>query len=61
MKYAPLVRILLRYGVGAAIFASPEIGERLAADPDLVMVLAGAIGATVEGAYIHAKRKGGAT
>lgn len=67
MKYAPLVRILLRYGAGgiAAVAVaskiSPDLGERLAADPDLVMVLAGFLGAVIEGAYMRAKRKGGAT
>ena len=59
--YAPFVRIALRYLVGAGILGSHEIGEMLAADPDLVMAGAAAIGAVVEVFYIRARRKGGST
>ena len=58
MTWAPAARIVLRYVAGAGILGSAEIGDRLAADPDLVMMVSLLIGATVEGAYTIAKRKG---
>jgi hypothetical protein len=61
MDWTPIARIILRYLVGAAIMGSDEIGVSLSSDPDLVMVAALAIGATVEGAYAWAKKRGGAT
>lgn len=61
MEYGPLIRIALRYLVGATIVGSVEFGEHLAADPDLVAVLALAVGAAVEAYYAYAKRKGKAT
>ena len=54
-------RILLRYLVGAAFAGSPLIGEQLATDPDIVMVVSAAIGVAVEGAYVVAKRRGWVT
>ena len=60
----PLARILIRYGVGAAIAAgwvSRESGESLIGNPDVVVIVAALIGAAVEGAYALAKRKGWAT
>ena len=59
MTYAPLARIILRYLVGAVIGLAQA--EQLAADPDLVTVLALIIGAAIEAAYALAKRKGWAT
>lgn len=61
MSYAPAARIVLRYLIGAAFMGSDEIGQKLAADPDLVAVASLAIGAAVEVAYTLAKRKGWAT
>jgi len=61
MTYGPIARVALRYIVGAAIMGSPVIGEELAADPDLVAVLALAIGAAVEVFYVMAKRNGWST
>jgi len=61
MNYAPLVRIILRYVVGAAAMGSIVMGDELAADPDLVAVLALAIGGIVEGLYVYAKKTGGKT
>nr|WP_309504267.1 hypothetical protein [uncultured Roseovarius sp.] len=55
----PIARILLRYGVGLA--AGLAVGDQLAADPDLVLVLTGLIAAGTEAAYTLAKRKGWAT
>lgn len=56
MNYAPIARIILRYGVGAIVGASQA--ELLAGDPDVVSVIALAVGAAVEAAYVLAKRKG---
>ena len=58
MDYSPIARILLRYAVGAVIGAAQA--DVLAADPDLVTVIAFAVGAGVELAYAYAKRRGGA-
>lgn len=56
--YAPMTRTILRYVIGAAIMGSPQIGERLAADPDLVAVGALGLAAAFEGGYALAKKKG---
>lgn len=61
MDYGPIVRIILRYIVGAAAFGSAQLGEQLAADPDVVLMGSLALGAVVEAAYVYAKRKGKAT
>lgn len=58
MNLGPVARIVLRYVVGGLIMGSASIGERLAADPDLVMAVAALLGAAVEGAYWLAKRRG---
>jgi len=59
MTYAPIVRIIIRYGVGAVIGMAQA--ERLAADADIVTVGALALGAAVESVYALAKRKGWTT
>lgn len=60
---APIVRIVLRYGVGA--FVGLEAGEMLAGDADVVETLTLAVTAFVgiltEWWYSRAKRNGGAT
>jgi hypothetical protein len=61
MDYAPIARIVLRYIVGAGLMGSQQIGDMIAADPDLVFFLSLAIGAGVEAAYAWAKKKGGKT
>ena len=61
MDYGPIVRIILRYLVGAAFMGSQAIGDQLAADPDLVAIGSLIIGALVEAYYAWAKRRGGAT
>jgi len=48
----PIARIVLRYGVGGAV------GAELATDPDAVLMVAGAVGLAVEGAYWAARRLG---
>jgi len=59
MNYAPIARIIIRYGVGLLIGAAQA--DVLAADADVVTLVALAIGAAVELAYTIAKRKGSAT
>lgn len=59
MNYAPIARILIRYTVGAIV--GPDVAQILAGDPDVITVVALAIGAAVEVAYTLAKRKGWAT
>lgn len=58
MDFAPIARIVLRYGIG--YLAGSNIGETLAMDQDAVMTLSLAMGAAVEWAYARAKAKGGA-
>lgn len=61
MEYAPIVRIALRYVVGAGMAGSVTVGEQLAADPDLVFFGSMAVGALVEAGYAIAKRNGWST
>ena len=58
MNYAPLARIILRYIVGAGVMGSAQIGNQIAADPDLVLVVSLIIGGVVETLYAISKRKG---
>ena len=58
MNYAPLVRILLRYVVGAGLMGSSVIGEQLAADPDLIFYASAGIGLAVETFYALAVKRG---
>ena len=53
-----IARIILRYIVGGLLVGSVAAGDKLAADPDLVMALAALVGIGVEGFYAVAKRKG---
>lgn len=59
MDFAPIARIILRYIIGGVIGAAQ--GDMLAADPDVVTVVALGLGAAVEVAYAAAKKKGWAT
>lgn len=56
----PLIRIILRYGVGAVI--GYEVGNQLASDPDVIAVATVAatavVGVATEGFYYLAKRWG---
>lgn len=54
-----VARIILRYGVGAVV--GVEAAEALAGNPDVVLVLAAAVGIGIEGVYTIAKRKGWTT
>ncbi len=57
--YAPIARIVIRYLVGLLIGA--DAAGVLAGDPDVVTVVAGAIGLATEVAYALARRRGWAT
>lgn len=59
MKFGPLARIILRYGIG--YLAGSHVGTMLAMDQDAVLMLSLGLGACVESAYGYAKRKGWAT
>jgi len=59
MTYAPIARILIRYGVGVVV--GVDAASIAAGDPDLVSIVALVIGAATEVAYTYAKRKGWAT
>jgi hypothetical protein len=61
MNFAPIIRIVLRYVVGAGLMGSHQIGDILAADPDLVLMISAGIGIAVESGYAIARRKGWAT
>jgi hypothetical protein len=54
--YAPIARILVRYGVGLILGANAA--DIAVGNPDLVTVVAGAVGAANEIVYTLAKRKG---
>lgn len=58
MDFAPIARIILRYGIG--YLAGSNVGDMLAMDQDAVMALSLALGAAVEWAYSRAKAHGGA-
>ena len=61
--FGPILRIVLRYGVGGII--GYEVGSQLAADPDVIMVATAAsamiVGAATEVFYWIAKRFGWST
>lgn len=59
MDYAPIARIIIRYAVG--LIVGSDAAGLMASDPDMVTVLAVAIGGAVEVAYSLAKRRGWAT
>lgn len=53
---APLVRIVIRYGVGAIV--GMEMGDILAGDPDVIEVTLLGIGLATEGWYWLARKYG---
>lgn len=53
-----VARIILRYVAGGLVLGSPVVGERLAQDPDLVMLVGALVGIATEGFYYLAKRRG---
>jgi hypothetical protein len=57
----PIARILLRYGAMALImhgFMSEDVGNSIAADPDIQMLLGGGLAAITEGFYVLAHKLG---
>ena len=54
--YAPIARIVIRYGVGLILGANAA--DIAVGNPDIVTVVAGAVGAANEVVYALAKRKG---
>lgn len=57
--HAPLARILIRYVIGALIGA--DMAGALAADSDVVLVLATLLGLGNEALWLLARRRGWAT
>jgi hypothetical protein len=55
----PIIRILLRYGAG--IVFGMEVGDALAGDPDVILVVTSAIAFLTELWWTYARRKGRAT
>lgn len=56
---APIIRIVLRYGVGLVF--GMEVGSLLAGDPDVVLLVAAGVGVATETVYTYAKKKGWTT
>ena len=56
MNYAPIARIILRYVIGVLLGMDAE--GIIAANPDLVTLVAVGLGAAVEAFYAWAKKKG---
>lgn len=59
-----IARIILRYISGALVaygVIDPGLADRIAIDPDLAILLGGAIAAATEAAYAWVKVKGGET
>jgi GTP cyclohydrolase III len=60
----PIARIVLRYAAAALVtygVISEDIGNQIATDPDLLMIVGLGLGAAAEAAYALAKKRGGAT
>lgn len=61
---AIIARIVLRYAAGALVAAGyldADLGNQLGADPDVLIIVGGALGICVELAYAFAKKRGWAT
>lgn len=61
---ALVARIALRYAAGALVAAGyldENLGAQIGADPDILIIVGGALGVSVELAYAFAKRRGWAT
>jgi hypothetical protein len=60
----PIARIIARYGSGVLVtwgVMSPELGDSLAYDPDVIALVGFAVGAAAEFYYWMAKRYGDPT
>ncbi|MGJ7039138.1 hypothetical protein J2Y63_002393 [Shinella sp. BE166] len=61
---AIIARIALRYAAGALVAAGymdADLGSQIGADPDLLILVGGALGVSVELAYALAKKCGWGT
>jgi len=61
---AVIVRIALRYAAAALVTAGlldADLGAQIGADPDILILVGGAVGLAVEMAYAAAKKLGWAT
>lgn len=61
---AIVARIALRYAAGALVAAGymdADLGNQIGADPDLLIIVGGALGVCVEVAFAFAKKRGWAT
>lgn len=61
---AIIARIALRYAAGALVAAGyldSDLGQQLGTDPDVLMLVGGALGVGVEVAFAFAKKRGWAT
>lgn len=61
---AIIARIIARYLAGALVaygLIPHEVGQELAVDPDLALLIGGAVGAITEVAYGFAKKRGWTT
>ena len=61
---AIVARIALRYAAGALVAAGyldENLGAQIGADPDILIIVGGVLGVSVEIAYAFAKRRGWAT
>lgn len=61
---AIIARIALRYAAGALVAAGymdADLGSQIGADPDILMLVGGALGVGVELAFAFAKKRGWAT
>jgi preprotein translocase subunit Sec61beta len=66
--FAPIARIILRYVVGGsagaagvAAFVDPALLERIAVDPDMILLVSAILAGLTELIYVWAKKSGGAT
>lgn len=61
---AIIARIALRYAAGALVAAGyldAELGQQIGADPDILIIVGGVLGVSIEIAYAFAKKRGWAT
>lgn len=59
-----IARIVLRYAAAALVTAGlldADVGQQIGADPDILILVGGAVGLGVEMAYAAAKKLGWAT
>ena len=60
----PIARIAARYLAAALVTygaVTPDVGDSIATDPDVIALVGAALGIAVEGVYAFAKRRGWTT